>query len=271
MFVAGWSGVLLCVFGIACLWGAAYAEEYLGSNEKCWDMEGLRDASNAVIRAGSIMCTIFCPCNLEPTTQVHLYANQTFTYGTATKIQNCNTCWHIQYYPPEVQALLIGFMKKYLEIDVTVDNCVIPDDAFSDTFMQEYAKYLNLLKYVEKKFECSGICIEENVFLFTNINRGTPIGNCREKIYDWIGYISLKFGITNIVFGCFQIFGLVIAFMIKMKLKILSGGESPITGLGGDENGTTEEKLRLEPKVVDIDGDYPQESEPNNNESKNDV
>ncbi|CAG9317278.1 unnamed protein product [Blepharisma stoltei] len=241
MFVAFWSGSLLLTFGIACLWGRAYAGQYLGSDDNCYSLKALRKASDTVIRAGSIMCTIFCPCNLKPTTHVNLYANQTFIHGPATKIQNCDTCWNIEYYPATTQALLVAWMKKYLKIDVTPSNCVIPDDAFSDTYLGDYAKYLPLLKYVENTFSCSGICVMENVFLFTDINRGTPNGNCRQKVYEWVNWITLKFGVTNIVFGCIQIFGMIIAFMIRRKIKIQTGIECQ-SNVVDTENGISEKQ-----------------------------
>ncbi|CAG9322683.1 unnamed protein product [Blepharisma stoltei] len=81
----------------------------------------------------------------------------------------------------------------------------MPDDIFEDTYLGDYSDYLPFLKWMEKKFDCSGLCTAANLYLFSDINRGVPDGSCRQEIYDWIQDNFLTYGIIALAFGLFQV------------------------------------------------------------------
>lgn len=152
------------------------------------------------------MCTAFCPCNFDVTnTEIILHANQTYITGPATKIQNCDSCYNIEYVGETVEAILLSWIYRFLKLELTVPTCSIPDDYYTDVYMKTYKQYIPLLKFLEERFDCSGICIPANTFLFSDINKGKPIGNCREKVWDWSSWITLNFALITLFFGLFQV------------------------------------------------------------------
>lgn len=48
--------------------------------------------------------------------------------------------------------------------------------------LSKYKKYLNYLGDIEADYECSGICVKQNFYYFSDINAGIPEVSCKDKI-----------------------------------------------------------------------------------------
>lgn len=180
------------------------APDYLGSESKCLKYKKLREANDAIIKADNIMCTYYCPCDLKISVD-NLFDNQTETNGIATKIFNCDPCSSLSSYDENVQGEIISWINSNLGVEVSESNCKLPDDIFEDRYLGDYDKYIPLLKWIEKEFDCSGLCSQANLFLFSDINRGIPTESCRNEVYNWIRNKFLLYGLIIIGFGVFQV------------------------------------------------------------------
>ena len=56
--------------------------------------------------------------------------------------------------------------------------------------MHNYAGFLTI---IEDDFNCAGVCTPSSYYLFTDVNRGKPVGNCKSAISEKLGtYIHPK-------------------------------------------------------------------------------
>ena len=77
--------------------------------------------------------------------------------------------------------------------------------------MHNYAGFLTI---IEDDFNCAGVCTPSSYYLFTDVNRGKPVGNCKSAISEKLGtYIHPK-GWAMIFIGGLGFLACLLAFCI---------------------------------------------------------
>lgn len=69
---------------------------------------------------------------------------------------------------------------------------------FKQTF-SNYSDYFIALELIEREFNCAGVCQKAPYYLFTDVNKGTPIQACAPKIQDYLSTYSKRIGAAAIV------------------------------------------------------------------------
>ena len=198
--------ILLIAFGAVIIYARTVVDSYLGSESKCQSEFG--DADSGYTQAGKIMCTVVCPCAVTNSyVQQTTCTDPTLDYCTegTVDIVDCNPCLEIQNVTAVEQAYIISWIKTELGLVVTPSNCVIPSGTIEDKYLSSAKKYLPLLKWIEESFSCSGLCVGQTLYYFSDINNGQPSGGCLTKVHDWAMSNFLTYGIVSIVLGSYLV------------------------------------------------------------------
>lgn len=207
--------LLLIAFGAALIYARTIADDYLSSESDCID--NYEDAEAGCEYSENILCRVYCPCKADNDYIDSLVNKSRSTPGAepyfvysdegAENILDCDPCLGIANIGDDSLLNLTLWAKEYLDQDVTRDQCKITSEDIKDKyFTSDMRKYMPLLEWVEKSFDCSGICTPRSIYLFSDVDNGEPGGSCRTELNDWAQEKFLAFGIVAIIFGIYILF-----------------------------------------------------------------
>lgn len=186
-------GVGLAVLGAGLLYGREKVGDILKTEEDCADSSEFKDANNAVEDADSLICTDECPCDMDADlAQQYLLAGVVVTLGSADTIENCDPC------------STFG--------SVNDNDCESSDEIVDRYFSNDEQGYFTLLKWMEEKFDCSGICYPGTFYLFSDVNNGKPDESCMDSVKDWLEEQLLLYGTITLLSGLALLFAVVLAY-----------------------------------------------------------
>lgn len=64
-------------------------------------------------------------------------------------------------------------------------------------YMEVYNRYSDFLQILSSNFGCSGLCQQEDIFFFSNVNDGQVKHNCLHQLKSFFGVYSLKYQIVS--------------------------------------------------------------------------
>ncbi|CAG9319719.1 unnamed protein product [Blepharisma stoltei] len=217
IFISFIIGVLLVAFGAVIIYVRDnFLPKYLDSESDCRDFDAFEEADDGFGKAFSTICTVYCPCGMDSDIYAEvkdlLYPNQTQHIQGTTDILSCDPCSEAATYPSAVQDVVYQWIRDNLDLPVTSSaDCIIPEGTYEDVYLKDYKKYIPLIKWMEKHFDCSGLCSYRPIYLFSDINNGVPENSCRKEVYDWAKDKFLTYGVITIVFGCWQLYTFLLA------------------------------------------------------------
>lgn len=194
-------GVLLITFGGVLIYIKTLSEDYLKDKTSCISKFEKADTASKI--ATEVFCTLYCPCSLD-TTIVDVVVDGLYK-GSSDNVLVCNPCESIQTYTADVQDQLIAWIKNELGYTVTVTNCGVTTDEYENAYFEGYTTYLLLIQWMEEKFMCSGLCTAQELFMFSDVNQGIPVGSCFQLVSDWVQKNFLNYGVISIILGIFQL------------------------------------------------------------------
>lgn len=179
--------ILIAFGGIGLHLSSKVADALNKGASDCKGNDYLSTANDVALLANTQICTSVCPCDADVALFGATYT--TVAQGSATRIQDCNPC---ESMAPE--------MAKYR---TDPEYCEDPDSKdFEDTFYStSERRYFRLLVFLEREFECAGICEDVKYFAFTDINDGFPSKNCREDMADWVEEYPMRYSAVVLAIG----------------------------------------------------------------------
>lgn len=193
-------GLILLIMGGYALYIRKLSGEVLMSESHC--QKNFKNAENLTSKGGKIMCGLYCPCEF---TSNLLKSGENLYEGSAKRVTECNPCENIQIYDEDTQNDIVEWVRDTLDFNVTAAACAVTGKEFMDNFYDsEDAKYAEFMAWMESQLGCSGMCTEQNKFLFSNVEDGTPNGACYKKLKVWASESFQAFGIMGVVFSAFQ-------------------------------------------------------------------
>jgi hypothetical protein len=201
-------GVLLICFGGVLIYLRSVSDDYLKDEATCID--NFPKANNVSMHGSEAFCMIYCPCSLDAE---KLDVNITGFYrGSAKNLLNCDPCETIETYTAEEQNELIDWIYSNLGYTVNSTDCnILSEDYKKKYFTKKQIKYIPLITWIEKKFECSGLCTSQELLMFSDVNLGKPNGACYDDLKEWADKNFVNYGVISIVLGSFQLFVLAFA------------------------------------------------------------
>ena len=203
IFISIILGILLIAFGAGAIYARALANQYLGSQSDC--IKKFSSADQSVTKAEGNLCTINCPCLATSPYAQSKCVNPIYCTLGAKSILECNPCLSINITGTtaiQVNEILI-WVKSNLNLDVTAQSCSISTTQFKDNYFSSTKQYLSLLTWIENSFDCSGLCTQQQFYLFSDINRGQPKNGRLPQLHDWVENNFLIYGIVGIIVGVF--------------------------------------------------------------------
>ena len=179
--------ILIAFGGIGLHLSSKVADALNNGASDCKGNDYLSTANEAALLASSQICTSVCPCDADVQTFGLNYVN--FTHGSATRIQDCNPCESLA---PEMA-----------EYRMDAEYCQNPDSKdFENAFYStSERRYFRLLVFLEREFDCAGICEDVQFFAFTDINKGVPSNNCREDMAGWVEEYPERYSAVVLAIG----------------------------------------------------------------------
>ena len=104
-----------------------------------------------------------------------------------------------------VEGELLTEVEEYNEDnEEKIGNCELWPRSTTDSKLDIFKKFLDILGAIEEKYECSGICEIEEIYYFSNVDNGEPTQACQEPmknqyIFQEITGYSLGFLIFAVV------------------------------------------------------------------------
>lgn len=200
--------LLACaVLGAGCflLYLKSPIQDALSSTAKCQSESILQDSEAAVQRANDYICTVLCPCKSTPALQALITGSgstRLLMTGSATSILTCQPCEGLQQ---SLTPQQLPVVQAYLATDnLTLASCqsMSSDDFLDRYFTSDQRRTFPLLEWSEDRYDCAGICTAAPLYLFSDINRGTPTRACRKLLSDWLGdQLPLYGGLTTAIGG----------------------------------------------------------------------
>lgn len=136
-----------------------YSSSDVQSTNLCKEQTWLQDLDDYANNANKLLCSLSCPCG----------ANITSTWIT----ENTSLIWVVNNGPVRVQ------------------DC--PNYNNSDD------SKLNVMRKLEEKFDCAGICTTSTYYTFSDVNRGQPTDECSQKLMDILLKYSKEIGAVTVV------------------------------------------------------------------------
>lgn len=212
-------GLIILLMGGFVLKIKTLSGEVLMTKSHC--LKNFREAESLTSKAAKVVCSKYCPCEIS----------ENFNYyedfeGSALKLQQCNPCENIQLYQIADQADVIEWVQTSLSLNITPTECGITGKDFIDKYYSDQqAKYIEFIQWMEQEFQCSGMCNEQEMFLFSDVTSGKPSGPCYQKLKVWATKSFLAFGILALIFGTFQVAisvaGTYYTYLLRKKSKEL--------------------------------------------------
>ena len=196
-------GVLLICFGGVLIYLRTISDEYLENESTC--LEKFPKANNVSAHAAEVYCTIYCPCSLD-TEKVNFNLSSN-SRGSAKNIMNCDPCETMETHTVEEQNDLIDWVNYTLGYTVNSTDCnILSEDYKKRYFTSKQLNYIPLITWIEEKFECSGLCTNQSLLMFSDVNNGEPNGACYDDLKAWANKNFINYGVISIVLGSFQLF-----------------------------------------------------------------
>ena len=192
-------GLIILLIGGFVLKIKTLSGEVLMTKSHC--LKNFKEAESLTSKAANVICSKYCPCEMS----------ENFNYyedyeGSALKLQQCNPCENIQLYQTDDQADVIEWVQTSLSLNVTPTECGITGKDFIDKYYSDQqTRYIEFIQWMEQEFECSGMCNQQEVFLFSDVTGGKPNGPCYHKLRVWARKSFLSFAILALIFGIFQV------------------------------------------------------------------
>lgn len=204
-------GILLICFGSVLIYLRSVSEDYLNSQESC--LEHFYKADNVSDHASEVFCTLYCPCSLNAA-KLDIEIDE-FYRGSADNVMECDPCELASTYSADEQVQLIIWANETLNIDLNGTNCSISSSTFeSNYFSNKEISYFPLLTWIEEKFDCSGLCTQHKLLMFSDVNVAKPEKACYSSLNNWAKRNFLNYGIISIVLGTFQLIIISFAFAL---------------------------------------------------------
>jgi hypothetical protein len=215
-------GVLLVSFGGVLIYLRNVSADYLSSTGSC--RKHFQDADDASMKAASVFCTLYCPCNLDTSTAAKLGVQNPYK-GSSVSAITCNPCESIQTYDPSVQQHLITWVNNTLGYTVNATDCAVTITQYNDAFYtSKYENFFVFTTWIEQQFSCSGLCTQHPLYYFSDVTVGTPKQACYSSLNGWAQNDFLVDGIISIALGLYQISIIYFAFTLclcpKRKLDL---------------------------------------------------
>ena len=212
-------GLIILLMGGFVLKIKTLSGEVLMSKSHC--LKNFKEAESLTSQASKVICSKYCPCEISE----NLNYSQDYQ-GSALRLQECNPCENIQLYQIDDQADVVQWVQTSLGFNVTPTECGITGQDFVDSYYSDQqTSYIEFVQWMEQEFKCSGMCVEQDKFLFSDVTSGKPKGPCFQKLKVWATKSFLAFGILAIIFGTFEIAisvaGTYYVFLLRKKKKEL--------------------------------------------------
>ena len=214
-------GFLLIALGAVLIYARQMSDDYLKTEQDCID--NFESADEGCTYAGNAMCHLYCPCkaaNAYIETLRENYKNETiekqiYAYEDigAETIVDCDPCIEADKYKDEASEAisesdynnLVEWVQENLNMNISEDCSVTTSEYKDKYFTSDMRKYFPLLRWVEKSFDCSGLCTPQEVYLFSDADNGEPDGSCRQELNDWVQENFVTFGVISIIFGAYMV------------------------------------------------------------------
>lgn len=204
IFIGVLISAIIIAFGAIVIYVRNISEDYLGDEEKCHDQ--FEDADTGTEKVVDALCTLYCPCLATDSYTVSYLSTieepYSFPDQGAKNVLDCDPCLAIPEVSEEQQTEIIDWVKANLNMDISTTDCSVTSSEYKDKyFTSSMRKYFPLLKWVEESFDCSGLCIPRDLFMFSDVNNGEPKGSCMTELNDWVSENFLTYGIVSIILG----------------------------------------------------------------------
>ena len=213
--------------GVFALYLKGPVEDSLSSESRCLGESAFSDSQDAVVTANNLICTIMCPCKSTPALQASITATgstKLLVQGSATAITKCSPCENLQQ---TLTIQQVPVVEKYLaSLNLTMEKCQMQtsSDFEKRFFTNSELNTFPLLEWAEENFDCAGVCTAAPMYLFSDINRGTPTKSCRESLRNWIrDNLPIYGGITLGIGGW-----LLLAVCLALGLCCVRRGPAPL-------------------------------------------
>lgn len=179
------------IFSIQGILSAQGLIKALGTQEECARSHYLEEANEAVITADKLLCSRDCECRGD--IELRRRIGGRWTFGQARNIKNCDLC--------KTQT---GLIKVLCE--------EVPGAAsFVDQYFTSAQKrYFDFIKWLEQNFDCAGVCVPAEKFLFTDVLNGIPVGSCRGELRKWVHSNIFKNSVYGVIAGIFLLINLLL-------------------------------------------------------------
>lgn len=194
-------GTILIIIGSVTLYVQVESDDWLDDEEDCKD--NFDDAHDASVKASELLCQPYCPCDLSAKNLLEIGLIGAYI-GSAEDVQDCKPCENIDQYNTDEYNEVRLFITRDLELDWDdcLNNKISSEDVVDEYFDDEERKNLDFLKWAEEKFNCAGMCVKNDFYMFSDIDdNNKPDEACREEINDWIEENFLAFGIICLFCG----------------------------------------------------------------------
>ena len=122
--------ILLIVIGVGIIYARTLVDCYLSSESKRESQFG--SAEQGYTKAGTIMCTMNCPCDATNPYVISQCQDLAFCNKGTANILNCNPCVNIAFVNQIAQYAIEQWVSQNLNLIVTTTNCCIPNDSFEN-------------------------------------------------------------------------------------------------------------------------------------------
>ena len=93
-----------------------------------------------------------------------------------------------------------------------LDECPFDSTVVNTVQKQRYYPFLEIL---ETDFECSGMCSDVPIYLFSDVRNGAPVnGNCKHEIIEAVNKNASIYAILLLSVGLVGFIGLAMSFSI---------------------------------------------------------
>ncbi|OMJ87516.1 hypothetical protein SteCoe_10771 [Stentor coeruleus] len=208
IFIGVLISIILIAFGAIIIYARKLSEDYFGNEADCHDQ--FEDADKGTEKVVEALCTLYCPCLATDTYTISYLGtlNEPYSFSDkgAKNVLDCDPCLAVPDVSVDQQDTIINWVKENLNLDISVDDCSVSATEYKEKyFTSNMRKYFPLLKWVEESFDCSGLCIQRALFMFSDVNNGEPKGSCMSELNDWAAENFLIYGIVSIILGSYMV------------------------------------------------------------------
>lgn len=216
---------MLAAAGAGTFYFQGYLDDHLTRNS-CRTVDLLEQGDDAMQTGAEFMCSYFCPCDFDPQLQtlVAPYGRQLIK-GSASEMENCIPCEGLADLTPAQTNKINSYLAQYGHNLMTCRS--MSNDDFLDLMFSGRAQQLfPLLSWLEKRFDCAGLCTATWVYSFSDVNNAVPqlpTKPCFGDLVDWVDEKGPIFGGIGVAFGGFLLIVSVFSFALCC-LQILHKG-----------------------------------------------